>query len=742
MKKIGWKRRKSIFFAALACASTLLSMTAGTATEVQAKGRNVTHGTTSETITEDMVDNTVPSDYKIDSSMQADAKDGKYMAYFLEDELQTVEITIDENNLNYILQNADEKPSALADSVTIGGETIYYCGFKTKGNYTLAHTYSDEDSDRFSFTINFGKYVKKADYGETQNFYGLSKVSFNNFFFDKTMMKEYFALKLMTEMGVPTPAYGLAKLYINGEYYGVYFMVESLDESILERTYGLDSSQVSDYLVKPTDTKLQYEELLEDDSPLYEDSEDTYEDVEEMLPTVMDWVEKLNQLSQGTDFDGNEIDVNSDEYLELLGQIIDVDEFVRYFATHSFLCQFDNMFNEEQNFGLYVSEDGVATMVPWDYDLSFGCYYPSDAESTANLDLDIMTKSQQPLATVYQNYPLFNVIYQNDSLRELMHTYMEDCSKIMALGGTTTLGKTYEPAYFAGYVDIFYDQLVAACDEELADNVSYLNWTSQPSDLKKGLPNLKKIMAMRSVGVYLQVEDIDAIVTGSGCDLSTLGNASQGWTSNDGTLATVDAATGIFAIADYRSREWGDGPTLTITSMDSGDTTYSEIMTALGNVDASNVLVYNSRLSASPTGDITLYIPLASDWAGDTTEIYTYYNGSLSPVTIDAVEDNLCVITLSQMGTLVIVNHSTAAQLRNHKTLFIILGAALLLVIALVLFLIIFRKKRKAKSSLAESATESDIEEAISLENASPASDPESDARETDCTEPDEKQPE
>ena len=84
------------------------------------------------------------------------------------------------------------------------------------------------------------------------------------------MLKEFFALKLMDEMGLPTPQYGLAKLYINGNYYGVYAMVEALDESILEQYYGVDGSEISSYLCKPEETKLQREQIAEDPSPLWE----------------------------------------------------------------------------------------------------------------------------------------------------------------------------------------------------------------------------------------------------------------------------------------------------------------------------------------------------------------------------------------------------------------------------------------------------------------------------------------
>ena len=114
------------------------------------------HGTAEEEIPEDLVNNTPPTDYVVDESIHGDAADGAYNAFFLEDSLQTVYIELDENNLNYLLQNAQDAPSVMTNSVTIGDVTLGYCGLKTKGNYTLSHSYTDNPgSDRFSFTINF-----------------------------------------------------------------------------------------------------------------------------------------------------------------------------------------------------------------------------------------------------------------------------------------------------------------------------------------------------------------------------------------------------------------------------------------------------------------------------------------------------------------------------------------------------------------------------------------------------------
>lgn len=650
----------------------------------------IPHGTSEEWITESMLSDTVPADYAVNGDTQGKAEDGEYNAYFLVDEIQTVKIEIDENNLNYVLQNALDEPYVMAESVTIGDTTVRYCGFKTKGSYTLEHAYTDNwGSDRFSFTVNFGKYIKKKDYGETQDFYGCNKISFNNFFFDKSMMKEFFALKLMDEMGLPTPQYGLAKLYINGNYYGVYAMVEAFDESILQQYYGVDDDELSSYLCKPEGTTFIYEDLLEDDSPLWEDDKDTYEDVADMLPTVMEWVRKLNCLYKGTDFEGNTIDVNSQDYINLLNEVYDVEEVVKYFAVHSWLCQLDNMFVGKKNFGLYVNQDGVATIIPWDYDLSFGCYYPSTAEATANFDIDIMYK---PMANEpegpYSKYPMFRVIYQNDTLMEKYHGYMEECSKIAALGGTVeSTGKTYDPGFFNSFIQTMEEDLIAAATEELADNVYYMNHIRQPRDVKEALPNLSKIIAMRSVGVLNQVNGVESTVTGQGCDLSTLGNAVQGRASFTGVLTAVDGTTGMFTTAEYSK---GSAPTLKVLEMNSSHAKYNEVLEAVGIKNGEEVTVYTVNTTGTPDTDYTLTIPLTQkQLEKGCVVVYSYCDEKVEKLKVE-LDDNLCIVTLADIEKIVIVPSTP------FPAAAVVIGIVVLLgVVAVTVVLILKRKKNK-----------------------------------------------
>lgn len=719
-----------------------------------------THGTVRDRfVTKEELDQEIPSKYTINEKTQGDAKDGAYNEYFLKDDLQTIEVTIDENNLNYMLQNASSKETVMAESVSIGGEKIGYVGFKTKGNFTRSHTL-DTDSDRFSFAINFGKYInKESGYEARQNFYGLSKVSFNNFYFDKTMMKEYNALRLMSEMGLPTPQYGLAKIYINGEYYGVYSMIESYDSSILKQYYGVSGKELAKFMMKPSYYHPRYYaadlDLFRNDegeftmesmvaggaiienadgsySPgaalsgyggLWESDTDNFQKVAREIPNVMNWMYRLTALSNGRDFEGNEIDVNSDEYVELLAQVMDIDEALRYFAAHSFLCQMDNMFTWKQNYGLYINPQGSSILIPWDYDLAWGCDgNPATGEDVANYNVDMLYNDIAAGSNYYSDdpkefyggdaevdymgntgYPLFNVIYQNDSLMEKYHNYMEDCSKLTALGGTTTDGDTYDAGRYATTIREMYDKVVDAAGEKLADHVYYLNY-SQPDAAKRGLLSLKQIIALRAVGVYLQVNGIDAKVTGYGYDQGCLGNdADRGNVTTQGEqIAAVDGDSGIFAIADYGTSS--GGPKITAGLLDSGDETYQEIKKQL-SAKKDTLAVYEIESEKKPTSDYKLYIPVSKAYAEAGAVIYSFdkKTNTLQELSAEVV-DNMYVVSTSDISCIAIYsadakNVTVPAGAAQSEVLsksmilwMIIAGAAVLLAAAGVL---VYRKTRK-----------------------------------------------
>ena len=681
--------RKGLFYLYSGKAASF-GFTAGSTSGVLSDGSM--HGTDRSKIAEysDSL-NTPPSEYKVPAGTQADAKDGLYGKYFLKDTLQEVRITLPEENFNYMLQAAvyNEKPTVMTTSVRIGDTTLGYTGLKTKGNFTKRATWYNSGSDRFSFTVNFGKYInKKNGFSSKQNFYGLKKVSFNNFYFDKTMMKEYNAFRLMTEMGIATPEYGLAKVYINDQYYGVYFMVEPVDSTVLERYYNTSSKKLGDYLTKPdyinpvyydgldagkdADGNFTMESLkkigltwttkadgtpdeyfVEDDSVLsgwwhsdtdwspsysglWENDWETLQDVAETLPTVFTWLEKLTNLSNGKSADGKTtLDVNSDAYLKELESVIEVDEMIRYFATHSFVVQMDNLFTWHQNYGLYVDTTGKSLLVPWDYDLAWGYGdAPSDGEAVANYDIEKLynnvagTGWTDNFEEFYKDYPLFHVIYQNNMLREKFRTYIEDCSKLTTVGGKTSDGAVYAAGRYQDTIEDFYAQLVSAvADEEMAANAYYLQYP-QPDSVKLGLKGLKQIIGLRSVGVWLQTNGIDAYVTAYGYPTGSLGNDSTyaEYKTSGTNLAVVNTDTGIFAVSDWSESE--TGPILTAEKLSSDATAYKKAA-ELAEVNAGSLSAYALSINRSASKAYTLYVPTTSENA----KIYLYQDNALTELT-------------------------------------------------------------------------------------------------------------
>ena len=662
------------------------------------------HGTTSTVITEDMLNNTPPADYQVNLDMQGDAKDGEYNKYFLDDDVQTVKIEMDENNLNYLLQNGKSKPQVMTNKVTIGNESIGYAGIKTKGSYTLANV--PDNNDRFSFTLNFGKYIKKKQYGVKQNFHGLSKVSFNNFFFDKSMLKEFCAWKVIQKMGLPTPQFGLAKLYINNQFYGVYFMMEAMDSTVIEQYKKVDSSEVSDYLVKPEGYRNVYDSSLDryinsegdfvlgDDlkkdevtgewvasgdlsqkiGGLWENDTDTLQDVAKTIPTVLKWQKKLNQLYYGKDFSGKDIDVQSDEYVNLLNEVMDVEECVRYYATHSFLVQTDYMFSGDKNFGVYVDKDGRLTMIPWDYDLSMGCFFPTTSSTTANFPLTQMYRKMEfddvtpsefltSQENGYKLFPLFYVIYQNDKLMKKFRSYMKDCSKVAALGGTLSTGETMEPGYINSCVEKLEAKIAEAAAIKLASNVKYIN-ASQPSGTKNGAPVAKKIYAMRSLGVYLQVTSQNYKAATPGCNLELLGNGQNDrFAQNRGYLAAIDPATGVFVENFYR-----DGsPTVTAKKVATTDPTYQAIKSQANVTSDGDVDVYLLSGTGTVNTEYTAYIPTSAHYKDGNVEMYTYSNGTLTKVDSKR-DDNLVYGKIASLGYVATVKRPVTTQTNTSQS--------------------------------------------------------------------------
>ena len=118
-----------------------------------------------------------------------------------------------------------------ACSVVIDNEAYKNVGIRAKGNTSLSQV-KEYGNDRYSFKIEFDCYEKGNSY------HGLDKISLNNIIQDNTYMKDYLTYKMMGDFGVAAPLCSYVYITVNGEEWGLYLAVESVEESFLARNYG------------------------------------------------------------------------------------------------------------------------------------------------------------------------------------------------------------------------------------------------------------------------------------------------------------------------------------------------------------------------------------------------------------------------------------------------------------------------------------------------------------------------
>ncbi|MGN1085930.1 MAG: CotH kinase family protein [Porcipelethomonas sp.] len=143
--------------------------------------------------------------------------------------VHTIDISISDDDWADLTENPLKK-TKYEVSITIDGETLNSVSFATKGNTSLSSVADDKDSNRYSFKVNFGKYV------DGQTYYGLNKLNLNNLYADATYMKDYISYEIFRQAGVDSPLVSYVWVTINGEDHGLYIAIEDISESYLKRT--------------------------------------------------------------------------------------------------------------------------------------------------------------------------------------------------------------------------------------------------------------------------------------------------------------------------------------------------------------------------------------------------------------------------------------------------------------------------------------------------------------------------
>lgn len=189
------------------------------------------------------------------------------------------------------------------------------------------------------------------NYGRDRRWHGLETLTLNNMVQDYTYVHEAMVYELYRAAGVPAPRTAYARVYVNGTLFGLYLVIETIDDRFLDHWYA-----------DPTGPLFEGAYGVDLFSG-YEGSFD-YDEGQDLLDRS-DLTELIQALDQGS----------SDAAIETLGTIVDMDEFLANMAVEALAWHWDG-YTTRNNYRLYRDPStDLFQMIPWGTDQTFLNYY-------------------------------------------------------------------------------------------------------------------------------------------------------------------------------------------------------------------------------------------------------------------------------------------------------------------------------------------------------------------------------
>jgi spore coat protein CotH len=452
-------------------------------------------------------------------------------------------------------------------TVVIDNQAYKNVAIRAKGNNSLSSVAS-YGNDRYSFKIEFDHY------DDTKSYYGLDKLSLTSLIQDNTMMKDYLVYQMMADFGVDAPLCSYVYITVNGEDWGLYLATEGVEQGFLQRNYGSnygdlykpdsmnnmggeendDQPHIQGELIKPEDASQQNKEAekngveaaskstvnaidSQDNIPqqtaegdrqsrrggenapggmgssdvklqYIDDDPDSYSNIFDNAKTDVTDADKerlissLQQLGEGTD----------------LESVLNVEEVMRYFVVHNFVCNFDSYTGQViHNYYLY-EKDGVLSMIPWDYNLAFGSFQSnSGATELVNFPIDSPVSGGD-----LSSRPMVSWIFSDTAYTEQYHQLFAEF-----------ISEQFDSGAFERLIDTTVELISPYVEKDPTKFCSY-------EEFETGAATLKEFCLLRAESVSGQLAgtipsdsegqsaDSSALIDASDIDISATGSMNGG----------------------------------------------------------------------------------------------------------------------------------------------------------------------------------------------------------------------
>jgi len=345
-------------------------------------------------------------------------------------------------------------------------ETEWYnVGVRYKGNSSLSSAYQS-GNNKLSFKLDFDEF--EDDYPELKNqrFYGFKQLNLNNNFDDASLMREKVGADLFREFGLASAQTTFCIVYVdNGsgsQYYGVYTLVEEVDDTVLESQFNDENGN----LYKPDGDAASFALGTFDESEMEKKSneeENDYSDVQSLYNII----------------NSSDRTIYTEQWKSNLESVFDVDGFLKWLAANTVMQNWDTYGKMTHNYFLYNNPDNnLLTWIPWDNNEALQGGKMGGALSMSLSEVG----NNWPLIRYLMDFDAYEQVYKGYTLQFIEEVFIAS-DMVTTYSSYYELLKEYAYSEESGYTYINYDsnfdQAVAALKTHVQSRnnavLSYIN---------------------------------------------------------------------------------------------------------------------------------------------------------------------------------------------------------------------------------------------------------------------------
>jgi spore coat protein CotH len=234
-----------------------------------------------------------------------------------------------------------------AANLTIDGASVLQVGIRSRGS-------GSRNQQKPGLRLDFNRYVP------TQEFYGYKSLVLRNQVQDASMLRDRLSFLVFEAMDIPAPRNAFARLTVNGEYWGLYNLVEQVSKPFLEMRLGEKSGTLYDYQwIFPYDFS-----SLGPDAGRYVPlpfQPETNEEKPDVAAGLVAFVQALNDTPDAS-------------FVSEMEARLDVTRFLTHVAVEDAIAEGDGIVGDQGLNNFYLYEYGARNrfvFIPWDKDNTF-----------------------------------------------------------------------------------------------------------------------------------------------------------------------------------------------------------------------------------------------------------------------------------------------------------------------------------------------------------------------------------